>query len=525
MESDYDGRLQNRLYPTLHATRMTEKHCEMLGLNTRAVTLTVEEIEQGLADKNWMVRLAAVQSLGALGKQAELVLMRMVHDENECVRLLAQHELRRLALEDSSLLPIEQRPQEASSSSEWDRLEQLSCGNTQAKDVEIQKQQYPLTWRELLEVLLEDSYALEMVTKLLHVSRETLMNWIQYKETPPFRVFHQILDAFPDDYDELLELIQREFPHFIPAHSADGEAPRAILTPFYNRIAKNLRESPPTMRLWSTGQLILRQAMQQLAPYRTGMIMAIMLCTAPAPGKSVRSLHGYLALESSKWMESWDQQPSFFGSDSLCGYAATVGETQVLHDLKSDLKGISFYDTDDFRSILAVPILAARKCAGCLYTASTAPDYFGSCRIKLVQQYTQCLAEAFSPEEFYAPERMQLACFPYKGQISYFNTRPQHMQNTARMSEVNNLPAKKDLHYIEEELLSFIQKHQALSRTRPPSHQSIVELGIQEARPQVEAELFALLTTMYWNKRGSDPLAQSSRTPIKSCHLTPQTVR
>jgi hypothetical protein len=348
---------------------------------------------------------------------------------------------------------------------------------------------------------------LEKVINFLQVSHKTLMNWIKSKANPDFRIFQQVLEAFPDDYDALLELIQREFPHFVPERLAEGEAPREILAPFHNRLSKTLHDSLPTLRFWSTCQLVLQQAMQQLDPYRTGMMMAIMTCTPPSSGEKVRSLHGYLGLGSSKWMENWYQQPFFFGSDSLSGYAATVGDIQVIHDLKSDLTGVSLYDVDDMRSILVVPILSCRKCAGCLYIASTSPNYFRSRRLELVQQYVECLARAFSPEEFYAPEQMQFSILPYKTQIFYFNQMQQRKLGITQSSPIKSQIGYNERKYTEDEIISFIYEQPKPLRTRLPSHRPITELGIQQARSQVEAELFALLSAMASTERWQDLLA------------------
>jgi transcriptional regulator with XRE-family HTH domain len=508
MENDDDTQMPHSLYPTPRAIRIIENISESLNLNTCSSPKTVKEIGQGLRHKNWMVRLEAVKSLSTLGKQAERVLRRMVHDDNECVRLLAQYELQRLALlEMSSSTPVASKRQEIPAYSDVHRLEQPTPENIQARGFEKQQQRYTPTWRELLEVLLEDPYALEKVTKLLHISQNTLMQWIHSKTNPNFRILQQILDAFPDDYDALLELIQREFPDFVPERSADSEAPREILAPFHKRLSETLRESLPTLRLWSTCQLVLQQAMQQLDPYRTGMIMAIMKCTSPSPGEKVRSLHGYLGLGSSIWTGNWYQQPLLFGSDSLSGYTATVGKIQVIQDLQSDLQGISFYNVDDMRSILVIPILSSDKCAGSLYVASTYPDYFRSRRLELVQQYVECLVRAFNQEEFYSPEQMQLSLIPYQTQISYFNQMQQYAQNMTRKVIIKTQCKQSRWEYTEDEIISFVREQQESFRTRFPSHRPIGELGIPQARYQVEAELFALLSAMSSTERWQDQLA------------------
>ena len=490
MENDIDSEMPNSLYPTLHATSLIEKLLEQLGLTTCSLTDTVRAVGQGLHHQNWMVRLEAVRSLGVLGEQAKPVLMRMVHDDNECVRLLAQYELQRLALiESSPSIPIEHRLPEVVSPPEVHNLEQLSREKVQAKGSEKQKSRYTITWREILEVLLEDPSAMEKITKLLHVSSETLMNWIHSKKKLDFRILQQFLDAFPDDYDALLELIQREFPHFVPIRLADGEASREILEPFHDRLSE--RYSLPALRFWSTCQLVLQQAMQQLNPYRT-----IMICTPPSSEEKVRSLHGYIGLGSSAWTENWYQQPLFLGSDSLSGYAATVGSIQVVQDLKLDLKGISRYNIDDMRSVLVAPILSSKKCAGCLYIASTSPNYFGSRRLELVEQYVECLASAFSPEEFYPLEQIQLSLLPYKIQNAYFKQIRQSKQNIIMNTSITNQCKQNKWKNIEDELISFTRKQMENLQTRYSSFQPIVELETPQARSQVEAELFILLSAM-----------------------------
>jgi hypothetical protein len=442
-----------------------------------------------------MARLEAVKSLGALGKQAVPVLTRMLHDENECVRLLAQYELQRLALKQSSTsVPIEYTQPMASSCTSVYPPAQLSSAEVQTKESTKQKNRYTITWRDLLTVILEDTYALEKVTGLLDLSCETIMGWIHHKANPDFRILQQILEALPDDYDAMLELIRREFPLFTPERSSNSEEPLEISTPFDDQLTVTLHDSPPMFRFWSTCQFVLRQAMQQLDPYRTGMMMSVMICTAPSASKKVRSLHGYLGFGSSVWNGSWYQQPLFFGCDSLSGYAVTLGSSQVIHDLKSDLKGISFYDVDDVRSVLVVPILSSGKCAGCLYVTSTSPYYFSSCRLRLVQAYAEYLAQAFNPEEFYAPEQIQLALLPYKTQISYFNTK--YMHHKTRGTFIKRQEEQKDWKRVEEEIISFIREQHEPACTRFSSPRPIVELGITQARYQVEAELFMLLSAM-----------------------------
>lgn len=508
MENDNAIQQADSLYPTLHTTGLLENLFELLGLDTCSFDKTVKEIGPRLHHKNWMVRLEAVNSLGVLGKQAEIVLKRMLDDENECVRLLAQYELQRLALKESSVsIPMEYTSQKASSCTEEYLLERLARDGVQRKESAKQKHRYMLTWRELLAVILEDSYALEKVITVLHISSETIMNWINYKDNPDLRFFQQILETFPDDYDAFLELIQREFPHFVPERLADDDAPREISAPFCDRLSKSLREGPPTLRFWSTCQFVLQQAVQQLDPYRTGMMAAIMICTAPSSGEKVRSLHGYLGLGSSMRAGNWHQQPLFFGSDSLSGCAVTVGKIQVIHDVKSDLKGVSFYDVDEIRSVLVVPILSAGKCAGCLYVTSPSPYHFCPHRIGLVQTYAEYLAQAFSPEEFYASEQMQLAVIPYKTQISYFKAIRKRSNHTTRDIFISRQDKQKDWKRAEEEIISFIRGLQEPVRRHIPASRPIIESGIQQARSQIEAEFCMLLSAIAYPESRQSQLA------------------
>jgi hypothetical protein len=159
------------------------------------------------------------------------------------------------------------------------------------------------------------------------------------------------------------------------------------------------------------------------------------------------------------------------------------------------------------RSILVIPILSADKCAGSLYVASTYPDYFRSRRLELVQQYVECLVRAFDPEEFYLPEQMQLSLIPYQTQISYLNQMQQYAQNITQKVIIKTQCKQSQWEYTEDEIISFVREQKEPLRTRLPSHQPIGELEIPQARHQVEAELFALLSSMSSTERLQDRLA------------------
>src|SRR5207249_7574054 len=71
------------------------------------------------------------------------------------------------------------------------------------------------------------------------------------------------------------------------------------------------------------------------------------------------------------------------------------------------------YQTEHEVSAAAHPIMYANKVAGCLLVSCTQPRYFVSPnRMALISDYAQLIALAFTPEQFYPLEWIELQVMP-----------------------------------------------------------------------------------------------------------------
>ncbi|MFL5695726.1 MAG: GAF domain-containing protein, partial [Ktedonobacteraceae bacterium] len=92
-------------------------------------------------------------------------------------------------------------------------------------------------------------------------------------------------------------------------------------------------------------------------------------------------------------------------------------------------------------SAAAAPITLEGKIAGSLLVSSTQPDYFLPSRQTLVQDYADLIALAFSPEDFYDPECIELGVMPpQRVQQPYLTGFRQRLVDTMLQATRNQQP-------------------------------------------------------------------------------------
>jgi len=103
----------------------------------------------------------------------------------------------------------------------------------------------------------------------------------------------------------------------------------------------------------------------------------------------------------------------FLGAESLAGYVTTSCHYAVVQNVKKDPGLLPTHQVAGEVSAAIYPILYAGRTAGGLLVSSTQPNYFLSqARLTLIQRYTNLVALAFEPEEFYDPHDVQLCIMP-----------------------------------------------------------------------------------------------------------------
>jgi hypothetical protein len=166
------------------------------------------------------------------------------------------------------------------------------------------------------------------------------------------------------------------------------------------------------LRFASLGDLILQQALKHLDPHRLGLAIIVARCLSPSREDNVRSLRESLGRGLPPWESDLEQHAILLGAESLAGNTVISARLIVNQNLKENSSLSPGYHGVWEESAAAAPITLEGKIAGSLLVSSTQPDYFLPSRQTLVQDYADLIALAFSPEDFYEPECIELGVMP-----------------------------------------------------------------------------------------------------------------
>ncbi len=270
------------------------------------------------------------------------------------------------------------------------------------------------SWRDLLKLIINDTHEKQRIASELGLNPITLVRWTTQDTEPRPQNLRRLLDVVPQYRDQLLELIRDEdgFEEFSNAGLDDSskDIPAFFVTSvFAARAATN-----DSMRYRTTCNMVLQQALGQLDPDRTGMSITVVRCMPPRSGDTkVRSLRESLGQGSPPWLSDLEQQAMFLGAESLAGYVVASCRPFVTQNVDRDQTYVPLAKAKNERSSAIYPILYAGHIAGCLIVSSAQYNYFLSqTRLNLIKNYTDLVAVAFEPEEFYKPEEIELWIMP-----------------------------------------------------------------------------------------------------------------
>lgn len=266
------------------------------------------------------------------------------------------------------------------------------------------------TWRNLLESIIADPQEKQRIANELGVNPATLVRWAREETNPRHENLQRLLEALPAQQQTLIRLIKEEFPAFdMPTSENTFEQ---IPGEIYSRILNTYVNSQEAQRFWYLSDLIMQLALGQLDPNHLGMAITIAHCMPPAGSAyKVRSLRQIAGRGTPPWSTYLDQEPLFLGIESLAGYAVSVGHLVTVQSRNEETHmPVRWVALEE--SAVANPILLGGRVAGCLIVSSTQPGYFLPFRQKLVGQYTELLTLAFTSEEFYTLQEIELRPIP-----------------------------------------------------------------------------------------------------------------
>ncbi len=268
------------------------------------------------------------------------------------------------------------------------------------------------TWRALLGKVISDPQERQRIADTLGVNPVTLTRWSTNKSNPRYESLRLLLDALPSYRQQILESAKKEFPDFFTERGTSGENALEIPSTFYARVLSAYVASLPMLRGWSVCIAILQQILGHFDPSQQGLIAVIIQCVPPPPGQKVRSLRTIWGRGTPPWPNHIENQTQFLGAESQAGHAIAKGHLIVVHN-QQEKAHLFPHQYSDVGSSVACPILLSDRTVGCLYIASTQPNYFSQAHLELIQCYTDLLVLAFELTEFYHLRDIDLGFMPH----------------------------------------------------------------------------------------------------------------
>ncbi len=297
------------------------------------------------------------------------------------------------------------------------------------------------TWRELLGTLIRFPDEKQRLAVELGVNPITLKRWVTGQSNPRKENIVQLLQAAPEHAEQFRLLLADEFKEatFTTAEQAEeqkGEIPVSIYTQIFMANAI----SSPYQKAWVVCDLLLSSLQRQLGDLQSGVIIMLLRCTPPVPGREVRTLYGSLVrVTSYSWGKVLERTPAYLvGAESLSGYAVLTNRALSLSAIDAGL--LPALPVKGGSSALACPIRQTGKIAGCLYVCSMqslSDDLLETKRV-LIEAYANALALSFEPHEFYAQQQIALHVMPSQDvQQNYFSNFRRRTELLLRSSVQN----------------------------------------------------------------------------------------
>lgn len=316
------------------------------------------------------------------------------------------------------------------------------------------------TWRELLGKAINDTQERQRIADVLGVNPVTLTRWVTNKSSPRIDNLRLLLQALPNQRQQLIELIQQEFPAFLTITIPTEDADLAIPSAFYERVLKAYATSPLHLRTPSIRLTIVQQILVHLDPVPLGMAVAILPCVSPAEGQNVRSLREEIGRGNLPWRSLLENHAQFVGIESPPGLAVSTGHPVIVQSREEKVWQFPAHLPEWEESALAQPIMLANSTAGCLYISSTQQNYFSLARQNLIRSYAELLVLAFEQNEFYGLQAIELGVMPayavQKPYLAQFHQRViQYMAQAHQEKRLVTRPQAESIIWreMEDELL------------------------------------------------------------------------
>lgn len=299
--------------------------------------------------------------------------------------------------------------------------------------------QEPPSWRTLLMEIITNPKEKQRLAEELGVQPITLTRWAEGESQPRQQNLRHLVNVLPQQRDQLVHLIKQEkgMEDFSP--SGQDEALGEIPADFYAKVMVAFAASTPNLRFWSICNLVLDQAFIQLDPNNEGMAIRIVTCMPPSgPKNKVRSLREQYGRGTPPWHGNFEYHGMFLGAESLAGNVVTFCRFNSIANVDEERTLPAERDPYE-KSCLIYPILYAGRVAGAFLVSSTQYNYFGpQSRNSLVQGFTDLIALAFEPKDFYPQDQIALSIMPPQSEQRAFFSEFRNLSQKAHYDSMND---------------------------------------------------------------------------------------
>lgn len=270
------------------------------------------------------------------------------------------------------------------------------------------------SWRDFLRDCISNSVERDRIAKEMGISPVTLTRWVTGASNPRSQNLKQLLRALPQQQ-------QDKFATFLKDASINFTLPDATLNETFNEteylFIKQVFElrsvTADNLLFWTLCRMVLLQALRRLDSERLGIAVTVVQCMPPSALGFVSSLREIMGFGTPPWPGDLGNQALFLGVESLAGYVVTHFRSEIIDDLRLRSTYLPAYQVEHEVSAAAVPIMYTGLVAGCLLVSSTRAGYFRpEARLSLVKDYAQLIVLAFTPQQFYSSQQIQLQMMP-----------------------------------------------------------------------------------------------------------------
>ncbi|HLI08070.1 MAG TPA: hypothetical protein VKV40_15995 [Ktedonobacteraceae bacterium] len=241
----------------------------------------------------------------------------------------------------------------------------------------------------------------------LGVAENTIYRWIKGDSDPRPTHLHNLVQVFPEHFQQLSTAIQQTFPGALETAISNIQE---IQKDLYRKVIELLSITGETEVRWKIMQTIFEAAITQLDSERHGLSVTFARLM-PERENSIHSLYEVMTSGTPPWLPTAESHV-YLGSTSLAGMAAMSRHTQSWNILDDDER--AQVDVDIYeQSACAHPVTRGSKIAGVLVISSTQPTFFDDALARQsVVEYAQLLGLAFRDDEFKSFTSLNLMPFP-----------------------------------------------------------------------------------------------------------------